>query len=423
MMARAVFLVPVLLLTFITVTIAQPSDTSELHGTVTDQTGGVIVGAVVTIRDEAGVMSETMTDGQGRYMFRQLRPATYTVSIASDGFKEFSGQVRLRPRAAATLNAGLRLAFSTSLDVTEPSGAPQDPKNNVSSMTLTGQDIAALPDDPTRFLERLIQLAGGARPDDVAVYVDGFRDYRRLPPKDTIKMIRINSNPFSAEFSDRSSKRIEITTKPGADTFHGNAKFQGRSSAFDARNPMAETKPPMRYENYSGYLQGPIVKGRVDFLAYAGLWQQDENAIVHATVLDAVGSVTQPFGTTVSTPMRDQSVLLKTNLQIFNQLVNAMYSRTTDTRRNQGLDGGLDLPERAFGSSSTDQVARMWWTRVGRRSANDVRVEITQSTYQSTALLGAPAVLVLDAFNAGGNQNAAIQTSSVGMQAIDTLTM
>jgi hypothetical protein len=290
-------------------------------------------------------------------------------------------------------------------------------------MTLTGKDIAALPDDPTRFLERLLQLAGGARPGDVAVYVDGFRDYKRLPPKDTIKMIRINSNPFSAEFSDRSSKRIEITTKPGTDTFHGDVKFQGRSSAFDTRNPLAETKPPMRYQHYNGYLQGPLVKGRVDFLAYGGLWQQDENAIVHATVLDTLGSVTQPFAMTVPTPMREQSVLLKMDFQIFNQLVNAMYSRTTDTRRGQGLDGGLDLPERAFDSSSTDDVGRMWWTRIGPRSVNDVRLEITQSAYRSTPRLTAPAVLVLNAFNAGGNQNTAIQTSTAGVQAIDSLTV
>ena len=406
-----------------TVAIAQSPNTSELHGTVTDQTGGVVVGAAVTIRDDAGQTSETMTDGQGHYVFRPLRPATYTVTIASEGFKDFSGQVRLRPRAATSLNAGLRLAFSTSLDVTEPSGISQDPKNNVSSMTLTGKDTDALPDDPTRLLERLLQLAGGARPGDVAVYVDGFRDYRRLPPKDTIKMIRINSNPFSAEFSDRSSKRIEITTKPGSDTFHGDVKFQGRSSAFDARNPMAGTKPPTRYQHYNGYLQGPIMKGRVDFLAYGGLWQQDEHAIVRATVLDALRSLAQPFATTVPTPMREQSALLKINFQIFNQLVNAMYSRTTDTRGNQGLDGGLDLPERAFDNSSTDHVGRMWWTRIGPRSINDVRFEITQNAYRSIPRLTAPAVLVLDAFNGGGNQNAAIQTSTAGVQAIDSLTV
>ena len=422
-MIKALFLVPVMFLVFIGVTVAQPPDRSELHGAVTDQTGGVVSGAAVTIRDNAGQTFQTMTDGRGHFAFRELRPAAYTVTIASEGFKDFTGQVRLRPRAVTSLNASLKLAFSTALDVTEPSGHSQDPRNNVSSMTLTGKDIAGLPDDPTRFLERLLQLAGGARPGDVAVYVDGFRDYKRLPPKETIKMIRINSNPFSAEFSDRSSKRIEITTKPGTDTFHGDVKFQGRSSALEARNRMAETKPPSRYQNYSGYLQGPLMKGRVDFLLYGGLWQQDENAFVQAMVLDPFRTLTQTFATTVPTPMREQSILLKTDLQIFNQLVNAMYSRTTDTRHAQGLDSGLDLPERAFDSSSTDDVGRMWWTRIGPRSVNDVRFEITRSAYRSTPRLTAPAVLVLNAFNAGGNQSAAIQTSTAGVQAIDSLTV
>ena len=419
-MTRTLVLVPVLLQAFFTVTLAQTFNTSELHGTVTAQTNGVVVGAAVTIRNETGLTSKTVTDAQGNYVFRLLPPGTYTVTIAADGFKEFSAPVRLRPRAAASLNAALKLAFSTELDVTE---ASRDSKKNVSSITLTGQDIAALPDDPTQFLERLIRLAGAARPGDVAVYVDGFREYRRLPPKDTIKMIRINANPFSAEFSDRSSKRVEITTKPGSDSFHGDVKFQGRSSVFDARNPLADSKPPMRYQSYTGYLQGPITKGSVDFLVYGGFWQQDENAIVHATVLDAAKRLIQPLDTTVPTPMREQSVLLKTDFQVFDQLVNATYSHTTDTRRGQGLDGGLDLPERTFDNSSTDDVGRMWWTWLGQGSVNDARLEITRHVGQSTPRLTAPAVLVLDAFNAGGNQNADIQTSSFGVQAIDSVTV
>jgi hypothetical protein len=418
-MTRTLVLVPLLLPVFLTVTLAQTSNTSELQGTVTAQTAGVAVGAVVTIGNEAG-WSSTMTDERGRYAFKLLAPGTYTVTITAQGFKEFSAQVRLRPQAAASLNASLKLAFSTQLEVTETT---RDPRRNASSMTLTARDIAALPDDPNLLMERLMMLAGGVRPGDVSVYVDGFREYTRLPPKATISMIRINSNPFSAEFSDRSSKRIEITTKPGSDTFHGDANLKGRSSALDTRNPLADSKPPMRYLNYSGYLQGPIVKGHLDFLAYGGLWQQDENAVVHATTLDAARRFAQPFDTTVPTPMRDQSVLLKTDFQFLNQLVNATFSHTTDTRGNQGLDGGLDLPERAFDSSSTDDVGRMWWTWVGKKSLNDARFEITRHRDQSTPLLSTPSVLVLDAFNGGGNQSANIQTSSAGFQAIDALTV
>ena len=76
------------------------------------------------------------------------------------------------------------------------------------------------------------------------VLVDGFREYKRLPPKDTIEMIRINSNPFSAEFSQPGLDRIEIVTKPGSDTYHGEIRFQGGDSALNARNPMAPRRPP-----------------------------------------------------------------------------------------------------------------------------------------------------------------------------------
>jgi Carboxypeptidase regulatory-like domain len=424
---RTLVLVPVLLHAFLTGTVAQTVDPSELRGTVTAQTNDVVVGAVVTIRDGAGQTSATRTDQAGNYVFTLLPPGTYTVTIAAEGFKEFSANIRLRPRQAASLNAELNVAFSTSMDVTEVTDRPgpsrRDPKHNVSSMTLTGREIATLPDDPTQFLERLIQLAGGARPGDVVLYVDGFREYKLFPPKDLIQMIRINSNPFSAEFSDRSLRRIEITTKPGSDTFHGELKFQGRSSALDARNPFADTKPTMRYLNYSGYLQGPVAKDHVAFLAYGGLWQQDENAVVHATVLDAARSLAQPFVTTVPTPLRERAVLLKTDFKASNQLVNATYARTTDTRGNQGLEGGFGLPENAFDSSSIDDVVRTWWTWLGRRWFNDMRVEINRHTDRSTARLIAPAVRVLDAFNAGGNQNTNTQRTTEGLQAIDSMTL
>ena len=59
-----------------------------------------------------------------------------------------------------------------------------------------------------------------------------------------------------------------------------------RNSALNARNPIATTKPDTRTRNYNGWLQGPVVKGRLDFMAYAGQWQQDENAVVNATVLE-----------------------------------------------------------------------------------------------------------------------------------------
>jgi hypothetical protein len=399
--------------------IAQEPASSGLRGTVTDQAGGVMVGASVTLQSDAAQKRTTTTNGEGRYAFQDLPPGRYTLTVAYDGFLDSSASVDLRPRERATHDVRLEIGIAVLAEVRST-----DQRKNLSTLVLTGKDISALPDDPQRFLQRILEMAGSTgRPNDVALLVDGFREYKRLPPKNTIEMIRINSNPFSAEFAQQGLDRIEITTKPGSDTFHGEFRFQGGDSALDARNPMAATKPTTRTRNYNGYLQGPIVKGRVDFIVYGGQWQQDENAIIHATVLDSAASQAQLLSVTAPTPTRINSAMAGTNFKVKNQRVNLTYTRNEETRRNQGLESGLDLPEHAFDRSTTEEIGRAWWPYVGSHFVNDLRVELRRGTDVSSARLDAPAVLVLDAFYAGGNQSAASRTSTTGTQVGETLTL
>jgi hypothetical protein len=410
------------------VALAQAQGTSRLHGTVTDQTGGVVPGAVVTVAIGSGNTQTASTNEKGQYSFDRLPPGPYTVTVKVDGFQEFTSQVELKADSAKSVDARLRVAMqvSTSVSSNGPLGLSADPRNSLSAVVLTSRDIARLPDDPQRMLMRLLELAGSTgRPEDVALLVDGFREYKRLPPKDTIEMIRINSNPFSAEFSQPGLDRIEIVTKPGSDTYHGEIRFQGGDSALNAKNPIAPTKPQMRTRNYNGWLQGPVVKGRVDFMAYAGQWQQDEQAVVNATLFDpSMSSATQPFTTAVSVPARINSFQFGTNIRpIDNHRVNFTFTRNEETRRNQGLEGGFDLPERAFDRKQTDEVGRMLWTAVGSHAVNDVRVEVTRNRAGTDPRTQAPAVLVFDAFFAGGNQNAGTTSSTITTQSSNTLTM
>lgn len=408
-------------------TAVQAQGTSRLHGTVTDQTGGVVPGAAVTVTIGSGGTRTTTTNEKGQYTFDRLPAGPYTLKVAVDGFQEFTSQVELRADASKSIDARLRVAMavSTSVNSNEPLGLSVDPRNSLSAVVLTARDIARLPDDPQRMLMRLLELAGSTgRPEDVSLLVDGFREYKRLPPKDTIEMIRINSNPFSAEFSQPGLDRIEIVTKPGSDTYHGEIRFQGGDSALNARNPIATTKPPMRTRNVNGWLQGPIVKGRLDFMAYAGQWQQDENAVINATVLDPAGGVTEPFTTAVSVPARINSFQFGMNVRpMNNHRVNVTFTRNEETRRNQGLEGGFDLPERAFDRTQTDEVGRMLWTAVGSHAVNDVRLEVTRNRGGTDPLVNAPAVLVFDAFFAGGNQTVGTRSSSTLTQGSNTLTL
>ena len=95
------------------------------------------------------------------------------------------------------------------------------PTNNANSMVIKGKDLDALSDDPDELQNEFNALAGpAAGPNGGQVYIDGFTG-GQLPPKSSIREIRINQNPFAAQYDKLGYGRIEILTKPGTDKLHG----------------------------------------------------------------------------------------------------------------------------------------------------------------------------------------------------------
>src|SRR5208337_3506941 len=118
------------------------------------------------------------------------------------------------------------------------------PANNANSITLTGKDLDALSDDPDELSNELAALAGpSAGPNGGQMYIDGFSG-GQLPPKSAIREIRINQNPFSAEFDRIGFGRIEILTKPGTDKLRGQLFIQGNDNKFNTGNPYTPVIPP-----------------------------------------------------------------------------------------------------------------------------------------------------------------------------------
>ncbi len=147
---------------------------------------------------------------------------------------------------------------------------------------LTGQDLDMLSDDPDDLQNDLTALAGpAAGPNGGQVFVDGFSN-GQLPPKDSIREIRVNSNPFSAEFDHIGFGRIEILTKPGTDKLHGSVFFQSDSGALDARNPFATQKPSFFTRQYQGNVGGSINRKTSFFMEFSDR-HQDDQALIKAT--------------------------------------------------------------------------------------------------------------------------------------------
>ena len=160
-----------------------------------------------------------------------------------------------------------------------------EPDNNATALVLRGEDLAALPDDPDDLSDALQALAGpGAGPNGGSIYIDGFSG-GQLPPKESIREIRINQNPFSAEYDKLGFGRIEILTKPGTDKVRGSVGFNDSDGIFNSRNPFSTNKPDFSSRMFSGNIGGPLGKHASYFLDF-NRRQITDNALVDAVFVD-----------------------------------------------------------------------------------------------------------------------------------------
>ena len=116
-------------------------------------------------------------------------------------------------------------------------GVSTEASNNASAVVISGSDLDALSDNPEDLAVDLQALAGpAAGPNGGAIYIDGFSG-GELPPKNSIREIRINQNPFSPEYDKLGYGRIEIFTKPGTDKFRGDLGYNFATDKWNSRNP------------------------------------------------------------------------------------------------------------------------------------------------------------------------------------------
>ncbi len=244
--------------------LAAATDTATLHGHIADPTGALIPGATVTVTTSSGkAVATTAADASGAYRVSGLAPGSYIVHAAFPGFAPFvmpaiqlaAGQVK-----RVDISMAVEVA-QQSVEVTDESPSVNvEAGGNASAIVLKGKDLDALSDDPDELANELTALAGpSAGPNGGQIYIDGFSG-GQLPPKSAIREIRINQNPFSAEFDKLGYGRIEIFTKPGTDKLHGQFFIQGNDKSFNTGNPFLKTIPPYYSYQFNGTVSGAISK-------------------------------------------------------------------------------------------------------------------------------------------------------------------
>ena len=378
--------------------------TGSITGTVTDVNGGVVQGATVTAVAGDGKEKTATTNKTGEFTINGLQAGNYILRVIAPNFALFENpEVAVTAGKKSELNVALTVqAVNANVEVGNPDQVSTDPMNNQDATVLKDKDLEALPDDPDDLAAALQALAGpSAGPNGGQIYIDGFTG-GNLPPKEAIREIRINSNPFSAEFDRLGFGRIEILTKPGSDKFRGNAFFNFNDESLNSRNPFSVNRAPSQTRFFGGNFSGPIIKKKASFFIDLNKRDQDNNAIVNAIVLDPSLNPVQ-FNRELVVPSRRFSFAPRVDYAINdkNTLV-ARYEYNKSSLDNQGV-GNLSLPSRGYKSSTTSHEIHLTETMiVNAKTVNETRFGYDFNDRRSTADSNATAVNVSSFFTAGG---------------------
>jgi len=282
------------------------AQTASLRGQVFDESGAIVPKAVVTLTGKAGQAKIATTSNDGTYSFSGLAPGQYTVQASAPKLEGQPVPISLKA-GIQTLRLELKVAtVQQQLTVQENSGPTlsTESASNASALVLKGKDLDTLADDPEDLASDLQALAGlAAGPGGDSIYIDGFSG-GQLPPKDAIREIRINQNPFSPEYDKLGYGRVEVLTKPGANKFHGTGYYNFGDSVWNSRNPYAAEKAPFLLKEYGGSLEGPLSK-LASFFVTVDRAAIDNGAIINGTTLDPTTlAIINPYTQVFSIPQR-----------------------------------------------------------------------------------------------------------------------
>ena len=379
----------------------------SLSGQVTDPSGAAIPAATVTLTGPAQSTKTAQTDEQGRYTFKDLAPGAYSVAISTMGFSTFTkADIQVAPGHPQVVDAQLVVTMEKQQVTVESDGQELsvNPDNNVGAVVLKGEDLKSLSDDPDELQTELQQLAGpAAGPNGGQIYIDGFSG-GQLPPKEAILEVRVNQNPFSAAYERLGYGRIDITTKPGFQKYHGSFFTFGNDSALNSRNPFVTDQPGYHSQMISGNFGGPIGK-KASFFFNMFHRGTDSTSIVNA-VVPAANFATGGtlFNEAVTSPSSRTNISPRVDLQLSNNNVMSIrYQHWSNENTNAGI-GQFQLPTVGYNSTGSENMVQVSDTQViSTRTVTQTRFQYRRSENIQNPLSTDPTLNVIGAFTGGGS--------------------
>jgi hypothetical protein len=328
------------ILAFSILTSAQTTiSTGSIQGTVTDPSGAVVSAAKVSIRNRGTNQTiATTTNSAGVYVSGALTPGAYVVRVEAAGFKTVELLVTVEVNTTASGNVRLALGQSSQVIEVQATQIAVNTEQATVQGVLTSQQIENLPINGRNFLD-LAQLEPGVQIQDGGTFdptkngfssvsfegrfgrtarieVDGVDisdetvgTTTQNLPIGAIQESALQQSSLDLSTELTSSGSVNVTTKSGTNSLHGDGFYYFRDQSLNAALPGASTSPFQRNQ-YGGSLGGPILKNKLFFFFDAERTKQD--------LIDPVvpGGVFAPLAGNFNSPFRETETIGKLDWQV-----------------------------------------------------------------------------------------------------------
>jgi outer membrane receptor protein involved in Fe transport len=303
---------------------------ATLRGVVTDQSGAVLPGATITVRNQGtGDERATLSDETGNYQVAALPVGTYQVDVRLQGMKpEIVSGLTLEVGQIAIRNFKLEVGGITDEVTVAAAAEIVETTTTTVGQVIEQKVVQEIPLNGRHFLDLGMLIPGsvtppanaglaaplrgqgffgfntaGNREDSVNFLLNGInlndisnQQVTFQPSINTVDEFKVTNSTFSAEYGRNSGGIVNVATRSGTNQFHGEIFDYLRNDVFDARNFFDIAKPAFRRNQYGGTFGGPIVRDRTFFFfSYEGLTHRQALTLNSGVLTDAQrAAVTDP---------------------------------------------------------------------------------------------------------------------------------
>ena len=374
---------------------------ASVSGRVTDPSGAVVEDARVTATaTDTGIVQTTNTGRDGRFRFPYLKVGEYTMSVHHAGFADSTQSLNLTVGSAFELPVSLEVASSSTSVTVSGRTAPLETARSQIAGTVTRTEINELPLSGRNFLD-IALLIPGVSPTNTAAnqlfaetsavpgqgisidsqrnfsnsfIVDGLSDNDDAAGVtgafyglDVVNEFQVITSGGQAEFGRALGGYVNVVTRSGANTLHGDVYGYFRNKSLDAANALSHTALPLTQAQYGASVGGPIVKDRTFYFANFEQRELNQSGLVTispasvATINAHLTAAGYP-GSLITTglypnPVHMTNFFSKVDHQFSDRdQFSARYSLYHVNSLNSRGAGGLSAPTASANLHDTDQV-------------------------------------------------------------------